>query len=1151
MPDAGVVLAASLPRDLPYPPESAADRETLLTFAREASLTYGTWDRFKALYKVAEADVVSTGSDSALLGTLLARMDDAPITLGDRNPRVNWGIREYANSLAVRGDYLFLAYGYNWNEKTLGVYTRNPANPLKPLRVATLAMPGTFGALITATRRGSLLCLFMNSSSDGVLQLVDISDPARPRLRGKLALGKPTMPAISDADAASYLLYAETPGQSGTALRVIDLRDPDALTLAGGMVFKSPTSAYRSASPGNVATGGNLAVVTVTPAGSASNRLPQSGGVRILDISDSTKLRQVGGLDLPYPVCVVMRGQFVYAGIVSANADESGVQVVDLSDPWNPRRAGFAALGKIVGMVLPPDGRYLYAWDQNGALHILDIQDPAAPVLIASGGAFQGTTEMHIAGDVAYILSPYSGVAILSLAVPQTPTRVGAPPSGDTIGYMKRRGRRVLRKLAKSDAPRYAEVATEMLLAVKAGTLDPAQHWATIDTLFGGGQRLLQTRHGRGRYIPGPKPPPKLALRTREERFPDAWNARPDLLARLLTAPGTTLPVQAFAARVLRTNRQPLPPIADAVLAAWVASAEPLLIALAVRLIAARLLAGESVTNTLAADVFYRANASVRGALAREQAPRWATKQGWALEFALRLAELIKPADSARLAMSRRQTDSAMLLARYFSWAIAPRPDTLLPLVAPFLASGRAELESVIVVGAGRAAPENLLAWLTQLSRLGDVARSEPVLAALGTAMRSVALDRQAARQLVYHSDAFVRLGGWRMLAASVTGGDVLKPLWDELLASPVVTDALTSAMGSADALGLLERAGIGAPELAAHVASRPFLVGLLSPEAFVSVAASAPASVVLALIAASPDEHYRLLRPVWLRQLSSGVGTREIWLAAESAVADDATNRLEARLLGDPEVAETLLLVDDERVLAIRAPEFGALLGAWVTHHMARLTRDSSLLYEGATHPLPEVRTPSLVRVTELGMSMPFALRLLESALPPSMAVGKSFFDAEPTGGERETDYALALCDSPFADVRALGIAYVTDRAATLPRERVLSALFENPAPEMQAFVAAQLGDAVRPGENSAPRPETTPRFDAEVLRATNRARVAKERIKARQTGEGSLDVATLLTLARARTPRDAEWALGELARRVSRGEVIEGVVLEGVVGV
>ncbi len=49
-------MPPSDPDAFSYPPASEADRQALAAFARETPLTYGTWGRFKRLYKSAETN---------------------------------------------------------------------------------------------------------------------------------------------------------------------------------------------------------------------------------------------------------------------------------------------------------------------------------------------------------------------------------------------------------------------------------------------------------------------------------------------------------------------------------------------------------------------------------------------------------------------------------------------------------------------------------------------------------------------------------------------------------------------------------------------------------------------------------------------------------------------------------------------------------------------------------------------------------------------------------------------------------------------------------------------------------------------------------------------------------------------------------------
>jgi hypothetical protein len=475
----------------------------------------------------------------------------------------------------------------------------------------------------------------------------------------------------------------------------------------------------------------------------------------------------------------------------------------------------------------------------------------------------------------------------------------------------------------------------------------------------------------------------------------------------------------------------------------------------------------------------------------------------------------------------------------------AVTPEKVRPLLAPALAARRADL-TVWLHDVLRALPvQAALPALRDLEPLPDDLR-RPALDALVEGANGKGFPLQTAREGIEAGSEWVRAAAWELLAAGATEPPTLTALWNELLNSVVETPALRTAMASAHALGLLARSGITPAELAARLRDRPFLVGLLSPQTFRTMTQTLPAGVTLRLIAAAPDEQWDRLRTGWLDNLREGIGLADLWTSLEAALGEaEESERLARRLLADPEVAETILGVDDPAaLLQIREPAFGPLLGRYVRAHEERFGRGSSLLLDAATHVLPDVREWALARVAAVGMDLPFALRLLESEIPPSAAVGRTFFDNLPPGDARELGHALALCDSPRPSVRAYGREFVLSRWATLPRAALYQALFENPAPEMQAFVADRLRDEPAP-------PEGTAEFDRDVLRARRRGRRAKEQVKARQTVEPTVDADTLLALARGTgTPRDAEWALGQLARRALAGETVEGVTVDGPAG-
>ena len=298
----------------------------------------------------------------------------------------------------------------------------------------------------------------------------------------------------------------------------------------------------------------------------------------------------------------------------------------------------------------------------------------------------------------------------------------------------------------------------------------------------------------------------------------------------------------------------------------------------------------------------------------------------------------------------------------------------------------------------------------------------------------------------------------------------------------------------------------------------------------FAGAAGQLSPNLLLSLIASVPDAVWASWRANLLQVLQTDSARREAFW--EAARAQGFGGLLGARLAGDAEFAATFGLLDE--VLDFDDPALESLLSLWLE---AR-DLDEATALEAATHPLPQVRALGLAELEKRGLSVPLALRLLESDLRDAMEAAKSWFE---TRGENIANLALALCDSPRLPVREYGREFVGARLEALLADGLLPKLEENPNAEMQAFVAGLLL------ERGAESDEQPVEFDRAVLRGRNRARRAKSLVQQRRLEAPLPDDATLLELARGKTPRDAQWALMQLARRAMDGEV-EGVEVSGV---
>jgi hypothetical protein len=179
-----------------------------------------------------------------------------------------------------------------------------------------------------------------------------------------------------------------------------------------------------------------------------------AGGVYIFDTSQLSNLVPVGIYATPDARDVVVIGQYAYV------ADwETGLQIVDVSDPAYPRRVGECSInGQARRLVMRDNYAYVAAapiWDgqsnQGGGLQVVDISNPANPQLVGEYPYFNppcawcggSAYDVAVSGNYAYLAeawdetSPGGGEASGALAVIDIsdPTSPWPVTSYDTSSY--------------------------------------------------------------------------------------------------------------------------------------------------------------------------------------------------------------------------------------------------------------------------------------------------------------------------------------------------------------------------------------------------------------------------------------------------------------------------------------------------------------------------------------------------------------------------------------------------------------------------------------------------------------------------------------------------------------------------------------------
>ena len=1100
-------MADALP---PYPPTSTEALQAFVSFAETQPLTYGPWQQLKSLYKQAEAD---PNASPNLLGALIARIDTTSLVNYRHAPAVSLTQHGRVKAVALSVDRIAVLTEATYRTPaSFFCYRIDPQDPSNLKEMGAMQSPharttvlcGTQAVIVTVAENTDLKTVTVLDCSG---QAPTVASQWVEDVRGICADDHYLYTAIQSTGFTGIVIRGLSPGSAPTSIGQIAIDNVGAVAVNGDYLYA-------------LSDGQSLSL----------RSLPKPAGLRVIDISKPSSPRLVGSVPVAGGADLAVGAGFAVISRRRSPLLSSGVYVIDVRTPSAPVEAAFlGTVDNVRPWAVVENAAYVTG--QHGGLQSIDLRTPAQP-RITPGHDALWTSTLRLRGTLA-VGGSYEGLHLYNAANPPGLTALGAPPSRKTMGYMKRRTRRFMARLAKSDPDRFTATAFAVL-SKQFTSVDSSVQWQTMDLLYGGSDLYRHTRHGRGSYQPANS---RFVFRRPIARGHDAWVKHPELAARLLAIPELTSAVHELAYRTILTSGAPMPPIDDALAARFLAGTSALLRSAGVRILSTRLADPLAMSPEMAADLYLAGPRTVHLALRAAVAAAAAKNTEWRKKFADRLFQQ----SVSRLPgtpLSRRESAALAFVAGELANVVPAQKAT--GYRSAFLKSSNLDVVDLILIAARSESPAGVMKWLIDVADCTDVVKFRTV-AALREAVSGRPFTLQTATSMAQSSTAFIREAGWELLAASSTTDKVLQPLMQSILAQTDGSPALQSMLGSSAALGLLSRAGIEIADVMSTIRRRPALAVYLTAEALTALTRELPVADVVNLIAAATDELWDRLRPGWLRNMREGLIQGSFWPALVAGLGGEHRDNLTSRILADDEFASTFVNADDDSLLDLHSPAIERWLLAWVQRRESRFEKGSSLLLTAATHRLSLIRDWALARVRTQGMDISFALRLLESELPASFDTGRAFFDA--ASADDITKYALVLCDSPSASVRAYGRFYVRAHWDDIPHSAMIRDLFEGSTPDMQAFTAALL-------DTEAERPEAGTTFDRDLLRTRSRARRAKELVKKRQESEHSVDIATLTALARGGVKRDADWALAELAHRALAGETVDNVTIEGIAG-
>jgi len=384
----------------------------------------------------------------------------------------SWDSPGQALAVMVDGDLAYLA------DDGAGVRIIDIGDPASPVEVGHYDPPGPVRGLFVA---GDLL--FVSSGGDG-LRIVDVTDPTAPALVSVLALSG----SAYDVWVEGNVAYVAATFDAG-GLHVVDVTDPaDPVPLsftdvpgwttrvqvdgtvayvasrAGGLLtydVADPTSpdllgTYATAGEAwglhvdgdrlylGVDSGELLVMDVCDPAspqlvhavalGDAVREVVTAGhhafvatfgtGLQVVEVSADGTMAVVGEYagGGGYSFHVEVRGDRAYV----TSSPPARLEIFDISDRRNPALLGSWDSGSVAPVQsLKVSGTVAYGMFWPGDIHMIDVQDPAAPTVI---GTFEdNAADVEVRGDRAYVAA-WNGFAVWDLTDPLAPVQLADIP---------------------------------------------------------------------------------------------------------------------------------------------------------------------------------------------------------------------------------------------------------------------------------------------------------------------------------------------------------------------------------------------------------------------------------------------------------------------------------------------------------------------------------------------------------------------------------------------------------------------------------------------------------------------------------------------------------------------------------------------------
>lgn len=355
-----------------------------------------------------------------------------------------------ANHVAVQDDIAYIASG------EFGLATVDVSNPNAPSFLGSADVP--FHGLRASVQGSRVIVVGETPNLRAGLWVIDVSQPARPRVQGGLLTDVPQSASRGFHDLALDAAGNTVMAAMGTdGLWVIDVSTPTAPALTAA--YDTPGTAYGLTVDGDhvfIADGTNDLVV--------------------VDVSNASQPTFVTHKS----ISGIMRDVAIADGIAYLADQQGALKVLDVSIPNAPRSIGTHGTTNSPRKIAVEDGRAVL-YEINGlgnALEVFDVSTPSSPELIDSVQLADGTG-FSVSGHLAFVAEGDGGVQVYDV-------RASAPPLGGIADVFEARtvafrGDRAVIGASAQTESHFVVVNTQTLSEPYIeGTLGTGVPWSTM-----------------------------------------------------------------------------------------------------------------------------------------------------------------------------------------------------------------------------------------------------------------------------------------------------------------------------------------------------------------------------------------------------------------------------------------------------------------------------------------------------------------------------------------------------------------------------------------------------------------------------------------------------------------------------------------------